>query len=111
MRASRLFQSSYRSARGYHHSVPSRSSRHIRPSTQLLKRYQGTLVWDTTKKRWAGRMLQYECPAAAVAQLVVAPDCGSGCRGFKSHQPPQAQATKPATFSRFLTTQFTSCKL
>src|ERR1700691_3205165 len=26
---------------------------------------------------------------AAVAQLVVAPDCGSGCRGFKSHQPPQ----------------------
>jgi hypothetical protein len=27
--------------------------------------------------------------AAAVAQLVVAPDCGSGCRGFKSHQPPQ----------------------
>ena len=27
--------------------------------------------------------------AAAVAQLVVAPDCGSGCRGFKPHQPPQ----------------------
>ena len=26
---------------------------------------------------------------AAVAQLVVAPDCDSGCRGFKSHQPPQ----------------------
>jgi hypothetical protein len=26
--------------------------------------------------------------AAAVAQLVVAPDCGSGCRGFKSLQPP-----------------------
>ncbi len=26
---------------------------------------------------------------AAVAQLVVAPDCGSGCRGFKSLQPPQ----------------------
>src|SRR6266446_202744 len=30
---------------------------------------------------------------AAVAQLVVAPDCGSGCRGFKSHQPPQATET------------------
>ena len=27
--------------------------------------------------------------AAAVAQLVVAPDCGSGSRGFKPHQPPQ----------------------
>ncbi len=25
----------------------------------------------------------------AVAQLVRAPDCGSGGRGFKSHQPPQ----------------------
>jgi hypothetical protein len=24
----------------------------------------------------------------AVAQLVRVPDCGSGCRGFKSHQPP-----------------------
>jgi hypothetical protein len=30
---------------------------------------------------------------AAVAQLVVAPDCGSGCRGFKSHQPPQLTPT------------------
>ena len=29
--------------------------------------------------------------AAAVAQLVVAPDCGSGCRGFESHQPPHAR--------------------
>ncbi len=25
-----------------------------------------------------------------VAQLVRAPDCGSGGRGFKSHHPPQA---------------------
>src|SRR6266567_1495416 len=33
-------------------------------------------------------MLDCNC-TAAVAQLVVAPDCGSGCRGFKSHQPPQ----------------------
>ena len=24
-----------------------------------------------------------------IAQLVVAPDCGSGCRGFESHYPPQ----------------------
>ena len=30
-----------------------------------------------------------ELLTAAVAQLVVAPDCGSGCRGFESHQPPQ----------------------
>src|SRR5580692_2662300 len=43
-----------------------------------------------------GRMLHYVCTCnylhlhvtAAVAQLVVAPDCGSGCRGFKSLQPP-----------------------
>src|SRR5689334_25275238 len=28
---------------------------------------------------------------AAVAQLVVAPDCGSGCRGFESHQPPHTK--------------------
>src|SRR5437588_12494929 len=32
---------------------------------------------------------------AAVAQLVVAPDCGSGCRGFESHQPPQSRLCFP----------------
>ena len=26
-----------------------------------------------------------------VAQLVRAPDCGSGCRGFESHLPPQTK--------------------
>ena len=31
---------------------------------------------------------------AAVAQLVVAPDCGSGCRGFKSHQPPHSTSVR-----------------
>ena len=40
-----------------------------------------------------------ESTTAAVAQLVVAPDCGSGCRGFKSHQPPQIP---PGTFSSLL---------
>ena len=29
----------------------------------------------------------------AVAQLVRAPDCGSGGRGFNSHQPPQKLAS------------------
>ena len=29
----------------------------------------------------------------AVAQLVRVPDCGSGCRGFKSRQPPQKKVT------------------
>jgi hypothetical protein len=28
-------------------------------------------------------------PAASVAQSVRVPDCGSGCRGFKSHRSPQ----------------------
>ena len=38
-----------------------------------------------------GRDVKLVLHTAAVAQLVVAPDCGSGCRGFKSHQPPQDQ--------------------
>src|ERR1035438_8425916 len=38
---------------------------------------------------------------AAVAQLVVAPDCGSGCRGFKSHQPPQISFFHLARVRRF----------
>ena len=37
--------------------------------------------------------------AAAVAQLVVAPDCGSGCRGFKSLQPPQTTPVRTASTS------------
>ena len=49
--------------------------------------------------RTAGSMLEWFCIplAAAVAQLVVAPDCGSGSRGFKPHQPPQ---NKPFIISR-----------
>jgi hypothetical protein len=35
---------------------------------------------------------------AAVAQLVVAPDCGSGCRGFKSLQPPHPALSSPDTW-------------
>src|SRR5438094_3711984 len=39
-------------------------------------------------------MIEWGNPhTAAVAQLVVAPDCGSGCRGFKSHQPPQGSTS------------------
>jgi hypothetical protein len=36
---------------------------------------------------------------AAVAQSVVAPDCDSGCRGFKSHQPPQKNYLESTTSS------------
>lgn len=32
--------------------------------------------------------MRYDAVMVAVAQLVRAPDCGSGGRGFKSHQPP-----------------------
>ncbi len=31
--------------------------------------------------------------------MVVAPDCGSGCRGFKSHQPPHPQTSLEVTLN------------
>ena len=37
---------------------------------------------------FGGQMGQHCGRVVAVAQLVRAPDCGSGGRGFKSHQPP-----------------------
>lgn len=36
--------------------------------------------------------------AVSVAQLVRAPDCGSGGRGFKSHRSPQAATPKGVVF-------------
>ena len=35
----------------------------------------------------------------AVAQFGRAPDCGSGCRGFESHQPPHFAPPKVAPLS------------
>jgi hypothetical protein len=32
--------------------------------------------------------------AAGIAQLVRAPDCGSGGRGFETHYPPSSSSTK-----------------
>lgn len=34
----------------------------------------------------------------AVVQLVRAPDCGSGSRGFESHQPPKKKLTYGSAF-------------
>jgi hypothetical protein len=38
----------------------------------------------------------------AVAQLVRVPDCGSGCRGFKSHQPPSEKPCVAMSYARLL---------
>ena len=50
----------------------------------------------------SGRMLNSNVDTAAVAQSVVAPDCGSGCRGFKSHQPPHPRVRSGGTKSAVL---------
>ena len=38
----------------------------------------------------------------AVVQLVRASDCGSECRGFESHLPPQRNPCKLSTYKGFL---------
>ena len=43
---------------------------------------------EAPKKEGAARSSLSDQCLVAVAQLVRVPDCGSGCCGFKSHQPP-----------------------
>ena len=42
----------------------------------------------------------------AVAQLVRAPDCGSGGRGFETHQPPKKKLIKLTSYAFYLIQKF-----
>ena len=51
----------------------------------------GNVLWKAVHQAWrkqSENFVKLKIDTVAVAQLVVAPDCGSGSRGFKSHQPP-----------------------